>query len=807
MDDGAFGIGEHLPALSSLTGEGLVREDFVAEMLTLMQEKMGFEHVRYYEAARDVLKDEDILVLVDERPIEEKPHYGFTVPIKESTIALMKTGLYPAIGSAIGPNAINKDWVGDLSLKGRSWVEVPVTEGTKQTGIIACDWFGEATGIDSGDIENLRVVGAQVGSYLGLKPIKALEGYREERDRWIEEEKPPEILIGLAARHLATVTDAAVTAVFELSWPNQRLTKIDEYIAEGDLRERAGAQGTLDESYMVADNLTGQAWVEEKYRHIVDFDSLEQFGHEFVAKESREWHELLLGELHSVVYAKVGVQDQRYLIRLFNRAKRPELPFLTEFAVLGALVSELCSDFDSAIARQRLSSLQKVATETADVSKGPREIVNGIAEYLAEEKVENLGVLCHQEERDQFGFGAFLGSKLDGSGFDLNGEWRADPLYATAVKEDGVFPLREFAGRSPLANLLHKEFNGIVSFAVRAGPTQGIVFVPLRTEVAKRQRKSFEPPPGCSFGTVTLFHGYSRLIGNAVETQDSNARSKGALDALGLIGHELSAPLAIANSDAEKGLNAAKKFVDALSRGEAVNRAGEKIERNRENMWKSQEAVRITLELARLIAQDSNDELQFHFENRSIYEILHQAVEEVRVELELERHRRRFHFNFAPSSKRLGSVTCDPFYLAHVFKNLIRNAVKYSLPRDAGEPMVVDLIGEGQERFVAVKVRNWGLGIPEDRRDMIFQPWVRGGLEDRKKAIRGMGLGLYLAQRIISAHKGSIRFTSEPTLDDRRRIKLLEGFETVFEVRIPRDLPKGTYTYSPTARAFVGNPG
>ena len=109
--------------------------------------------------------------------------------------------------------------------------------------------------------------------------------------------------------------------------------------------------------------------------------------------------------------------------------------------------------------------------------------------------------------------------------------------------------------------------------------------------------------------------------------------------------------------------------------------------------------------------------------------------------------------------------------------------------------MTVDLIGEPQSRWVGVKVRNWGLGVPEDRKDLIFQPWVRGGIEDYKKAIRGMGLGLYLAQRIVSAHNGSIFFTSEPTLDDTRRIKDLEGFETVFEVRIPRDLNPGTYTH------------
>jgi signal transduction histidine kinase len=94
-----------------------------------------------------------------------------------------------------------------------------------------------------------------------------------------------------------------------------------------------------------------------------------------------------------------------------------------------------------------------------------------------------------------------------------------------------------------------------------------------------------------------------------------------------------------------------------------------------------------------------------------------------------------------------------------------------------------------------IQVENWGIGIPPDRLEEIFEPFVRGDVEDRIKAIRGMGLGLFLGRRIMSAHRGELFcLRSDPTLDDPRRTERLEGFQTIFELRLPVDLKEGTVT-------------
>jgi signal transduction histidine kinase len=208
-----------------------------------------------------------------------------------------------------------------------------------------------------------------------------------------------------------------------------------------------------------------------------------------------------------------------------------------------------------------------------------------------------------------------------------------------------------------------------------------------------------------------------------------------------------------------------------------------------------QHDVSLALSLSPLVAQESDGSLQLHFATATPRTIVTKAIEDVKTELRLDRTPRKYEFFVAASVDRLEPLACDGAYVRHALKNIIRNAVNYSLPREAGNPMIIDVFGERQAGWTAVKVRNWGLGIPEDKRELIFEPWVRGDIADRYKAIRGMGLGLYLARRIISAHDGSVLFDSKPTLNDPARLEALEGFETIFEIRIPLGLEKGTYTH------------
>lgn len=97
----------------------------------------------------------------------------------------------------------------------------------------------------------------------------------------------------------------------------------------------------------------------------------------------------------------------------------------------------------------------------------------------------------------------------------------------------------------------------------------------------------------------------------------------------------------------------------------------------------------------------------------------------------------------------------DPVGLREVFSNLISNAVHH-LDKPAGEIMVE--YAPSSDNHVFSVVDN-GPGIPQERVESLFQPFVRGSDESRHN---GKGLGLYFVQRIVREHGGSIWVETVP---------------------------------------------
>jgi two-component system, OmpR family, sensor histidine kinase ArlS len=103
----------------------------------------------------------------------------------------------------------------------------------------------------------------------------------------------------------------------------------------------------------------------------------------------------------------------------------------------------------------------------------------------------------------------------------------------------------------------------------------------------------------------------------------------------------------------------------------------------------------------------------------------------------------------------------DLLYIA--LKNIVENGCKYS----ADATSVVDLNFEYHKIFIRVTSR--GNVIPEAELPQIFQPFYRGS---GTGSSRGFGLGLSLAERIISLHKGTIIVQSDSAIGTRFTIEL-----------------------------------
>ena len=103
------------------------------------------------------------------------------------------------------------------------------------------------------------------------------------------------------------------------------------------------------------------------------------------------------------------------------------------------------------------------------------------------------------------------------------------------------------------------------------------------------------------------------------------------------------------------------------------------------------------------------------------------------------------------------ALEVDGDRLRTVLRNLLDNAVKYSLPDS--KPIEVAVLDQGA--FVVVRVRDDGPGIPEADLPAIFEPFFRVD-RSRAKATGGYGLGLSICRRIAEAHGGSIRVENNP---------------------------------------------
>lgn len=96
-------------------------------------------------------------------------------------------------------------------------------------------------------------------------------------------------------------------------------------------------------------------------------------------------------------------------------------------------------------------------------------------------------------------------------------------------------------------------------------------------------------------------------------------------------------------------------------------------------------------------------------------------------------------------------VDIDADRMRTVIRNLLENAVKYSLPTSRPVEISVSQTAE----TVVVRVTDDGVGIPEGDVARVFEPFFRVD-RSRSKSTGGYGLGLSICKRVMDAHGGSI---------------------------------------------------
>jgi signal transduction histidine kinase len=111
---------------------------------------------------------------------------------------------------------------------------------------------------------------------------------------------------------------------------------------------------------------------------------------------------------------------------------------------------------------------------------------------------------------------------------------------------------------------------------------------------------------------------------------------------------------------------------------------------------------------------------------------------------ELERRRARIDV-----AQDFPLVACHQAYLRQVFDNIISNAVKFT-PEETPPDIAITAVRQGH--MVCFAVRDRGIGIPPDKRDRVFEPFVRLQAE----GVKGSGIGLTIVKRIVELYGGKV---------------------------------------------------
>ncbi|MGE4485253.1 MAG: ATP-binding protein [Oscillospiraceae bacterium] len=118
---------------------------------------------------------------------------------------------------------------------------------------------------------------------------------------------------------------------------------------------------------------------------------------------------------------------------------------------------------------------------------------------------------------------------------------------------------------------------------------------------------------------------------------------------------------------------------------------------------------------------------------------------------------------YEPYEDELPLINGDLARLRQVFLNILDNAAKYA--RD-GKRIVVSI--SANERYVSVKIRDFGPGIPEDELENVKMKFYKGSSKER-----GSGIGLAVCDEIIKYHEGTLKLSNA------------EGGGLLVEVRLP----------------------
>ena len=118
-------------------------------------------------------------------------------------------------------------------------------------------------------------------------------------------------------------------------------------------------------------------------------------------------------------------------------------------------------------------------------------------------------------------------------------------------------------------------------------------------------------------------------------------------------------------------------------------------------------------------------------------------------------------------------IACDSDKIERIFLNLLSNALKFT---KLGDEIFVNITGE--DDFLLISVKDTGIGIPEDKLEIIFDRF-RQVDKSFTRNHEGSGIGLSLVKSLVELHGGRVEVRSEYGVGSEFIVKIPLNYLTV----------------------------
>ena len=249
----------------------------------------------------------------------------------------------------------------------------------------------------------------------------------------------------------------------------------------------------------------------------------------------------------------------------------------------------------------------------------------------------------------------------------------------------------------------------------------------------------------CSIRDHTVYkQAEERLRSALAQEKELNALKTSFVS---IVSHEFRTPLAVILSSADL----LSKYSDRMD----SNRRQEKLE----NIAHQVQRLIQLLDDVLMITRSETSGFESKPTRLDLVPLCQEIIEEAQVG-----RRQDVTVNFT-HQKVSGQAMIDEFLFSHILQNLTSNAIKYS---NSGGTVHIDLACSDSE--VILRVKDQGIGIPEQHQSRLFEAFRRAGNVGQ---IQGTGIGLTIVKRAVDACGGTITFESA------------EGKGTSFIVHLP----------------------